>query len=538
MAYKAVVTVDEGRMRQLKKIQIQDYPELLTEEPFAQFAALKAPVPFNYQWIALQKNWLTTYFKNRGHTKVTIEHELQEDADGIVISWIIKLDEKQVMFGKFVVTGNAQIPFHYLQRELTMHEGQVWDKKKIEQSLSNLRNLELFDTVHIYAHKHIDDQGRIPVGVKLIAADKYEVRTRVGAQQVGKDFSLQQGFSYKAGGTLIMNNPFKFGDRVIFDADLTRFYENFSIQYVMPWLFHRPIRSQIKIYNNYYLQPLYVGSDVSMYNAFQQGILFGLQEKHEHINLGMSVGVEFKGVEKANIDDIAISIDYNPLYFDKKFAFFFAEPSFMWTNVDNIVNPKVGSNALLSLLAMADMQAQTSLFKLLGEYALYVPFTQRVVGAIRTRIGHIFNHYYRDILPIDRFYLGGANTIRGYERDYCPPLGRLLQPVVAPHAGLPEAADNVWRYVNQGGRTMLNCNFELRFPIYFQLEGAVYFDGGVLIKDSVQDAPNNMLGGVGFGFRYNTPIGPLRFDLAFKLDRKYKDFESPYVWYLTLGQAF
>ena len=55
---------------------------------------------------------------------------------------------------------------------------------------------------------------------------------------------------------------------------------------------------------------------------------------------------------------------------------------------------------------------------------------------------------------------------------------------------------------------------------------------------SAQDIPDNLLGGAGFGFRYNTPIGPIRFDIAFKLDRKYLDFESPYVWYLTLGQAF
>ena len=61
---------------------------------------------------------------------------------------------------------------------------------------------------------------------------------------------------------------------------------------------------------------------------------------------------------------------------------------------------------------------------------------------------------------------------------------------------------------------MFNCNFEVRFPIYHDFEGAVFLDSGVLIKDSVNDAPKNMLGGAGFGFRYNTPIGPIRFDIA------------------------
>ena len=536
--YKAVLTLDEGVMRRLKSIEIQGYSELLQHKIFAELLHQKESVAFNYSWIPAQKSWLTSYFKDLGHSKVLVDYETIEQEDGMILRWNIQLDEKQIHFGKFIVTGNSTIPFKYLKRELQIEQGELWDKKKIERSLNNLRNLELFDTVYLYAHKETDDLGKIPVGVKLIGADKYEVRTRVGIQQVGKDFSLQQGFSYKAGGTLIMNNPFKFGDRVVVEADFTRFYENFSIQYLMPWLFNRPIRSQLKIYDNHYLQPLFIGSDISIYNAFQQGILFGLQEKHENINVGMSVGVEFKGISKANIEDIAISIDYNPLFFNKKCAYVFAEPSLMWTNVDNIVNPKSGSNALVSLLAMGDMASQTSLFKFLGEYALYVPFSPRTVCAIRTRIGHVFNRKYNEILPIDRFFLGGANTIRGYDRDYCPPLGLLTQPIYAPNVGLPPAANNYWRYVSQGGRTMMNCNFEIRFPIYFQLEGAAFLDAGVLIKDSVADVPENMLGGGGFGFRYNTPIGPIRFDIAFKLDRKYPEFESPYVWYLTLGQAF
>lgn len=536
---KIVLTLDEGLMRRLKSIEIAEYPELLLEKPFAEFVGLKEALPFSYSWLITQKSWLLEHFKDLGHAKVMIDYELIDSIDGVILKWIIHLDEKQVHFGKFVICGNSAIPFKYLKRELKIDQGQLWDKKKIEQSLMNLRNLELFDTAYLYSHKETDDLGRIPVGVKLIAADKYEVRARVGGQQVGKDFSLQQGFSYKLGGTVIVNNPFKFGDRVVIEGDFTRFYENFSMQYLMPWLFSsRPIRSQLKIYDNHYLQPLYIGSDVSIYNAFQQGILFGLQEKHENVNFGMSVGLEFKGIAKADIEDIAISIDYDPLLFAKKFAFLFAEPSLMWTNVDNILNPTSGSNALISLLAMADIESATSLFKLLGEYALYVPFSHRTIFAVRTRVGHVFNQKYNELLPIDRFYLGGANTIRGYDRDYCPPLGRLTNPISASNVGLPPAANNLWHYVSQGGRTMINCNFEVRFPIYHEFQGAVFLDTGVLIKDSVQEVPNNMLGGAGFGFRYNTPIGPIRFDIAFKLDRKYLDFESPYVWYLTLGQAF
>jgi len=536
--HKTVLTVDEGSKKYLKSIDIKDYPDLLKKKPFVQFAQMLEPIPFDYSLISVQKNWLISYFQDLGFTKILVNYELIEADDGTILSWTIKVDEKQIHFGKLLVSGNSQIPFKYLKRELQFKEGEIWDKKKIEQSIETLRRLELFDTVYVYSHKELDDLGQVPVGLKLIEADKYEIRTRIGGQQVGKDFSLQQGFSYKAGGTFILNNPFKFGDRLITEVDFTRFYGNFSLQYLMPWIFNRPIRSQIKVYDNSYLQPLYIGSDVSIYSAYQQGILFGLQEKHEHFNIGMGIGLEFKGVQSADIKDIEKSLDCNPELFHKKFAYFFTEPSLMWNYVDNLMNPKNGWNAYLSFLSMVDLTGQNTLFKFIAEHASYISLNSATTFAIRTRIGHIFNQEYINILPIDRFNLGGANTVRGYNRDYCQPLGLLSEEVYAPNSGLPPAANNMWHYVNQGGRTMINFNFEVRFPIYYQLEGATFFDAGVLIKDSMNEVADNMLGGTGFGFRYNTPIGALRFDFAFKLDRKYPLFESAYIWYLTLGQAF
>ncbi len=536
--YTLTLTLDEGLLYQLDGIEIPLYEDLLDQEPFLQIKKLSNPVPFNYSWIAEQRNWLTQYFKKLGHAKVSVSYELAGLSEQKKLIWHVQVDTHQIHFGKSVVTGNSQIPFKYLQRELLFSENDVWDKKKIDSSIDRLRSLELFDTAHIYALKDVDEQGHVPVGINLIDAERYEIRARTGMQQVGKDFSLQQGFSYKFGGTVVVNNPYKYGDRLLIEGDCTRFYGNFSVQYLMPWLFTRPIRSQIKMYSNSYFQPLFIGSDVSLYSAYQQGVLFGIQEKMKSWNLGMNTGLEFKGIRSADVQDIAVSLDYNPLFLEKKFAYVFLEPSATWSSVDNIINPRSGLTAMISCLSMVDIEQGISLFKFLAESAVYVPLFFNTVFAFRTRIGHIFNQEYSQIMPIDRFYLGGANTIRGYDRDYCPPLGLLSQPVSAENVGLPAAANNLWRYVNQGGRTMINCNFELRFPIYYELKGALFCDTGVLVQNSFDDFYENFLGGAGFGFRYNTPIGALRFDFAFKLDRKYLDFESPYAWYITLGQAF
>jgi outer membrane protein insertion porin family/translocation and assembly module TamA len=157
-------------------------------------------------------------------------------------------------------------------------------------------------------------------------------------------------------------------------------------------------------------------------------------------------------------------------------------------------------------------------------------------------MGHVFNRSFDKINPIERFYLGGALTLRGYERDYTPPYGLLTKPIYDQHAGLPVCANNIWRYAPQGGRTMFNFNVEFRLNLYKNFGMVLFNDFGALFKYSIYNEikswHDNLFAGSGFGFRYDTPLGPARFDVGYKWKIKRKDFESRCVWYLTLGQAF
>ncbi len=85
---------------------------------------------------------------------------------------------------------------------------------------------------------------------------------------------------------------------------------------------------------------------------------------------------------------------------------------------------------------------------------------------------------------------------------------------------------------------MLNGNLELRFPLLGEFGGVLFQDVGILSGDNFADfKAENLLAGTGFGFRYNTPIGPLRFDIGWKW-RITAPTERSFAWFLTLGQAF
>jgi outer membrane translocation and assembly module TamA len=85
---------------------------------------------------------------------------------------------------------------------------------------------------------------------------------------------------------------------------------------------------------------------------------------------------------------------------------------------------------------------------------------------------------------------------------------------------------------------MCNANIELRFPIFKKMGGVIFQDLGMLSSDRFADfTPHNILAATGFGGRFHTPLGPLRFDIGWKWRRESK-FERSYAWFLTFGQAF
>lgn len=539
--YQLLLTLDEGDRRKIGVCSIPGYSDLESVGPFAVIKK-EGGADFDYTTILDQKQWLLHYFRNLGYGKVAIEYELQDDGDRLNIVWFVSLKDQAVKFGKVVIKGNSIVPTSSIMREVAFGQGEDWDKTKLEETLKRLRELKVFDLVQVYPGRELDDNLEKPIFIKVIDASRYEFRTRMGVQQVGKDFRLGRGTTYKIGGSFLIRNPFCMADTLVFDGDFTRYYRNAALSYQFPWLFGKSIRCQYKVYDTVYDQPIYIGSKLSLYQAGQRGFLFNMTKSFTQTTVSGNVGVEFMGIKEADQPDLQKIIDYDKRLLDKKVGYVFFEPNVMWQKVDNLLNPKKGHLSFASCKAMVDTNAKTSFFKLLIEHSFYTPIIDRLTLAVRMRGGHVFNRCYNQLIPIERFYLGGASTLRGYERDYCPPLGLLTVPVKDEYNQLPPSACNLWRYAPQGGRTMVNLNTELRFSMFKGLGGVVFNDVGALFKDSIfnalKDQSDNFLGGSGFGLRYDTPIGPLRFDVGFKWNRVYKDFETRCVWYLTLGHAF
>lgn len=523
-AYKLVLTLDEGKQYYLADIRIEGFAQLRNCGPFAAIFP-ESPQLFDIRLLQIQRDWLIDYMKTHGYLYAKITSELIYDGPLITVVWHISDCEKQVTFGKTIVRGIVPFPFKHILSHLEYEEHDVWNSEQLEKSLLQFRDLGIFETIHIFPYNIADTCQEKSVILKLVEDNPFEARIRMGFQQVSKNFAFKSGSTYKVGGSLAWKNPFHAADQIIFNADVTKFYRNIVAAYHRPWLGDIPLHMLVKGYAHKYVQPVFVGSDKPLYTAIQQGALFGLRWHVPHIDIGCTAGFEIMET-KGLSQNLAKAINFEPALIDKKIPHIFLEPSMFIDFLDNSLNPSRGSFSALSCKGMFPWKKNSTIFfKILLEHAQFFPMRSVVIG-LRLRFGHIFMQRFPNIMPPERFYLGGENSIRSIEKDMAPPLGTFTD----------EKGETI--LVPQGGKSMINANLEFRFPIYRDFGMVLFQDIGTLVENTFAEVQGGkLLGGTGFGFRYHTPVGPLRFDFAWRWNRQ-DPAEPRYSWFLTFGHAF
>jgi outer membrane protein assembly factor BamA len=137
----------------------------------------------------------------------------------------------------------------------------------------------------------------------------------------------------------------------------------------------------------------------------------------------------------------------------------------------------------------------------------------------------------------DRLFLGGANTVRGYKQDELNGLGP------SPQAGESQAG---------GGLAEFLANVEVRAPLVWRLGLVGFLDAGNVWQDpnSIQWEnlvpradpanvnPEDLRYTYGLGLRFGTPVGPIRFDYAWKWNVPQGDTGRRSGWHVAIGQAF
>lgn len=522
------ITIDEGMQKHITLATVEGYSELNEQGPFKKQELVENAVPFTSKVIDEQRAWLVTHFQSLGFLHPRFKSVIESHGADINVKWVVDAGEK-VRFGKTVLLGSSPFPFSYVERLLCYKEGDLWNQTKIKQTFRALKELEIFESIHLSAD-YGDLQENKPVLLKLHLDDRYEIRTRAGLElQHVRKYQTFSGLTYKLGGTALIKNPTNCADQIRFDCDFARSHREIVGRYRRPWFTRSPFFTTLQAYSIVYDQPAFIGSFNDLYTLIQNGFFLGIQKKSEHFDCTVNNGFEWMKMRiKDNPASLAHAIDFKPQLIDKLVPFFFIEPTVMVEWLDDLLNPTRGGVSLFSLKGMLPLKSKykdSSFFKLLCEQSIFIPL-KSVVAALRFRCGHIFYREFSAIMPSERFYLGGSHSLRGYDADLAPPLGIFIDDEHKQHV------------VPRGGRSMVNGNIELRIPVIKKVGAVLFQDLGALSGTMFANfKPQDILASTGFGVRIFTPLGPLRFDIGWKW-RKQIPSERSFAWFLTFGQAF
>lgn len=202
---------------------------------------------------------------------------------------------------------------------------------------------------------------------------------------------------------------------------------------------------------------------------------------------------------------------------------------------DNVLNPSNGQ--LISFdhsIAARFLGGNESFNKFFGTYqryktfATFAPLLSNTTFAFSARIG--IGNTFRDTdrnndglisdsekrLPIsERFFSGGATTLRGFRFETAGPQDVLFNSNQNPKPGEPFILPTL---IPVGGDALAVFNFEMRYPLTQRLRLVPFYDLGNVFRRINDVGWKNMTNTIGVGLRINTPLGPVGVDYGFLLN--------------------
>jgi outer membrane protein assembly factor BamA len=167
-------------------------------------------------------------------------------------------------------------------------------------------------------------------------------------------------------------------------------------------------------------------------------------------------------------------------------------------------------------LSRPSLGSDLSFLKGFLQFYQFQPVGRGIIVASAARMGLARTYDGQDLLFSERFFAGGATSVRGYRQDD-----------LGPRNAFDEAA---------GGMALLVVNEELRFPVYRWLRGVGFVDLGNVYDTVGAISFGDLQIGVGAGVRLDTPVGLFRVDFAVPANPR--SFDPKWKIHFGLGHAF
>ena len=490
---KIVINVNEGKQYLIGDVILKGNL-VLPEKELLSKIKLKSGKPFSNRALRQDSSEIKQLYYDYGYMNVVedVERNLNQTTGNIDI--IFNIDGKDPVYvGKIDIRGNTKTKEVVVRRELRLFPGERFNGAKIKRSKERLYNLGFFENVSFDTEPtETPDVQNLIVTVKETKTGEFSfgggyssVDSLVGFVEI-----TQRNFD-------IMNFPTftGAGQSLSIKAELGMVKSNFNISWTDPWIFGIPYSGGFDLYRSEHdrqndvgwaYNEVRTGGDLRFGKEFTDEIRALLMYRLENVDISNLADDASWALSREVGSNVISSLTLDATYDTR----------------DNIYVPTRGIVANGSIEdAGGIFFGDKNFVKGTGTIAYYHSFFEKIVLELKARGGMASSYGNSDEVPIyERFFAGGANTIRGYkERSVGPRDPGSDQPI--------------------GGDSIAIANAEVTFPVYEKIvKGAVFLDiGNVWERSSDFLVGGGYKYGTGLGVRIKTPIGPVKLDYGFPM---------------------
>jgi len=495
-----VIDVDEGPPVLVTSVDVE-----LTGEPIPDKdrQTLLASLPVKKDQIFRQEDYargatlLHGWYREHGFARVKVERAATVDVrdDTAVVHYHVTSGPVSV-FGDVDVQGLDAVGDDVVRNEVAFETGKPFRQSLIDETRRRLVATRLFRTVRI-TESGDDDDPVVPISIEVSEGPSHEVALGIGydTEEQVRGIASWRDYNFYGGGR-----------QLGFSARASFINRAILADFVQPHIPRKGDRVRLVLSAAQEEEETYTNDRSRLSPRVELRFLpwltsyaFYRIEYDSLSNVNSTITKRFPDIAPKNaiLSGLAFGLDVN--------------------TTDDLLDPHRGWTASLGVEPVGGfLGGDVTFVRMLLQGRRYQPLPWSFTLALRTGLG--FEYPYggtKDVPLYERLYAGGIDSVRGYERR---------------HVGPIIDGDPI------GGLSLIEGSIELRHPITETFSADVFLDAGQVSVKTFDLPVDDLRYGTGFGVGYRTPVGPLRVDIGFPLERPHGD--AAWQIHVSIGQAF
>ncbi len=456
----------------------------------------------------------TMYF-DKGYMECGVRPATLLDKEARIINITYSITEGGLSYvNEIHITGNPKTKDKVIRREIRLYPGEKFDGDKLKRSKQRLYDLGYFDEV-IFDTEPTHDPGRKDLSVSVKEAKTGEFSFGGGYSSVDRLI----GFAEVSQRNFDISNFKTFtgaGQILSLKAEIGYVRQNYTLSFTEPWILGYPYLFGFDLFN--------------FERDKKESLGYGYSEKRTGGNLRFGkelteydradLKYRLENIKIGDVDDSALSA----LHAEQgKNTISSLGLTLTRDTTDSKFNPMTGH--VLSGTAEnagGPLGGDKDFYKLTGFANFFFNYDKKLVLELKAMGGWAKEYDDSTHVPIyERFFAGGANTVRGYkERSIGPRDEATGDPI--------------------GGEAMLVANAELTYPVFNNFKIAAFYDIGNVWHNSsdTKIKAGDFKSGAGAGVRVKTPIGPVKVDLGYPLDKAHEGDKQKIRFHFSMTRGF